>query len=161
MLFGTHIRVKASNHKHMLNRVSVMDNRQESLKRFLEKLTGRNFSRNLKTRVNFICFLVTNWCRISMAQSILFTTKDDCVLSNRPTDLSALSPCSQEEADTWMMFHLHHAAEHGHTTAYVRTVDTDVVVLAIYHFNELNSPELWIGFESGRTCREIPIHQIS
>ena len=30
----------------------------------------------------------------------LLTTKADLVLSNRPTDVSALSPCHQEEADT-------------------------------------------------------------
>ena len=36
-----------------------------------------------------------------------------------------------------MMLHLHHAAEQGHTKAYLRTVDTDVVILAIYHFHEL------------------------
>ena len=30
-----------------------------------------------------------------------------------------------------MMLHLHHAAEQGHTKAYLRTVDSDVVVLAI------------------------------
>ena len=41
----------------------------------------------------------------------LLTTKSDLVLSNRPTDVSALSPCQQEEADTCMMLHLHHAAQ--------------------------------------------------
>lgn len=35
------------------------------------------------------------------------------------------------------------------------------MVLAIYHFNELNLSELWIGFGFGRTFREIPIYQIS
>ena len=35
----------------------------------------------------------------------LLTTKADLVLSNRPTDVSALSPCHQEEADARMMLH--------------------------------------------------------
>ena len=59
------------------------------------------------------------------------------------------------------MLHLCHAAEQDHTKAYLRTVDTDVVVLAIHHFHQLKLSELWIGFGSGKTFREIPIHQIS
>jgi hypothetical protein len=39
-------------------------------------------------------------------------------------------------------------------------VDTDVVVQAIYHFNQLNMSEIWIGFGSGKKFKEIPIHHI-
>ena len=67
----------------------------------------------------------------------LLTTKDDLELSNEPTDLTSLSPCQQEEADTRIMLRLHHAAEQGHTKAYIRTVDSDVVVLAINLFHKL------------------------
>ena len=82
------------------------------------------------------------------SQYHLLTTKADIVLSNKPTDLSDLSPCRQEEADTRMMLHLHHAADHGHTKAYLRTVDSDVVVLATHFFHDLGLSELWIGFGS-------------
>ena len=67
----------------------------------------------------------------------LLTTKADLVLSNKATDLTALTPCQQEEADTRMMLHLHHAAEQGHTKAYIRILDSDAVVLAINFFHEL------------------------
>ena len=56
---------------------------------------------------------------------------------------------------------MYHAAEQDHTKAYLRTVDTDVVVLATHHFHQLKLSELWIGLWSGKTFREIPIHQIS
>ena len=92
---------------------------------------------------------------------LLITTKGDAVLSKKPTDLSALSPCKQEEADTQMMLHLHHAAQQGHTKAYLRTVDSDVVVLAVHFFQELGLEELWVGFGSGKTYKDIPIHHIS
>ncbi|KAG0718378.1 hypothetical protein GWK47_052504 [Chionoecetes opilio] len=75
-------------------------------------------------------------------QDHLLTTKADLVLSNKPTDLTALSPCHQEEADTRMMLHLRHAAEQGHTKAYIRTVDSDVVVLAMNLFLDLGFLEL-------------------
>ncbi len=41
----------------------------------------------------------------------LLTIKADIVLSNKATDITALSPCQQEEADTRMMLHLCHAAK--------------------------------------------------
>jgi len=71
------------------------------------------------------------------SQYHLLTTKADIVLSNKPTDLSDLSPRRQEEADTRMMLHLRHAADHGHTKAYLRTADSDVVVLATHFFHDL------------------------
>jgi len=91
----------------------------------------------------------------------LLTTKGDIVLSNKPTDLTTLSPCQHEEADTRMMLHLYHAAAQGHSKAYLRTVDSDVVVLAINLFHKLGLSELWIGFGSGKTYKDIPIHHIS
>ena len=58
----------------------------------------------------------------------LLTTKADIVLSNKATDITALSPRQQEEADTRVMFHLRHAATQGHIEDYVRALDSDVVV---------------------------------
>ena len=44
----------------------------------------------------------------------------------------------------------------------IRTVDTDVVVLAAAHFQGLpNIEQLWIAFETGRDFRHIPIHEIA
>ena len=43
---------------------------------------------------------------------------------------------------------MYHAAEQDHTKAYLRTMETDVVVLAIYHFHQLKPSELWIGLAS-------------
>ena len=59
-----------------------------------------------------------------------------------------------------MMLHLQHAAANGHERAYLRTVYTDVVILAVFHLKTLGLTELWIGFGSGKTFKEIPIHTI-
>ena len=83
------------------------------------------------------------------------------MLSNKATDITALSPCQQDEADTRMMFHIRHAAMQGHTKAYVRTVDSDVVVLTINIFHELGLSKLWVGFGTGKSYKDIPIHHIS
>ena len=49
----------------------------------------------------------------------------------------------------------------GHSKVYIRTVDTDVVVLTISHFHDMSLSELWVGLGSGKTFREIPIHVIT
>ena len=58
------------------------------------------------------------------------------------------------------MLHLTHAAEQGHTIAYVRTVDSDVVVLTIHYFHTFGLSELWVGFGCGKYYRDIPVHAI-
>ena len=75
-------------------------------------------------------------------QHQLLTTDAELVLSN--IDLSNVSPCHHEEADTRMMLHLCHAVQQGHTNAYIRTVDSDDVVLATNLFGNMDLSELWI-----------------
>ena len=67
--------------------------------------------------------------------------------------MTALSPCQQEEADTRMMLHIHHAAGQGHSNAFLRTVDSDVVVLAINIFHQLRLSALWIGYGIGKNMQ--------
>ena len=119
------------------------------------------FLKDSQNKDELFQFISLELQRITVSsQYLLLTTKANIVLSNKPTDLSDLSPCPQEEADTRMMLHLCHAADQGHTKAYLRTVDSDVVVLSIF-FHSLGLSELWIGFGSGKTYKDIPIHHIA
>ena len=93
----------------------------------------------------------------SEATYLLLTTKAESVLSNRHTDITNLAPRQHEEANTRLMLHLNHAAQNAHRKAYIRTVDTDVVVLAMAYFNQLDLTELWDGLETGKYFGEIPI----
>ena len=120
----------------------------------------QKFLKDCQNKDEFFQFISQELQR-NQLQYQLLTTKADLVLSNTPIDLTALCPCQQEEADTRMMLHLRHAAEQGHTKAYLRTVDSDVVVLAINFFHELGLSELWIGFGTGKQYKDIPIHYIS
>ena len=82
------------------------------------------------------------------------------MLSNKPFDVSALQPCNHAEADMRIILHLAHASSQGHDKAFVRTVDSDIVVLAIAFYEQLGLSELWIGFGSGKSDRDIPVHSI-
>ena len=86
-------------------------------------------------------------------------------------DLSNVVPCSHEEADTRLFLHASDAIRKGHKKLSVRTVgtdvvilaistfsETDVVILAISTFSEINPDELWLAFGTGSNFRYIPIH---
>ena len=65
---------------------------------------------------------------------------------NETIDISIISPCTQEKADTRVILHCLHAAHTGSHKTACRTVDTDVVVLAISNFTALQFNQLWIHF---------------
>ena len=77
-------------------------------------------------------------------------------------DVNSLAPCNQEEADTRMMLHVAHAAQHGHHQIQVRTVDTDVVVLTVMVVQKLPAgDELWVAYGTGKNYRYIAAHEIA
>ena len=67
-----------------------------------------------------------------------------CTRVNR--DGSTLSPCSHKEADTRMFIHVADAANQGFHRILLRTMDTDVVVLAVSVVILLEYTEIWITF---------------
>lgn len=75
-------------------------------------------------------------------------------------DISYLSPCTHEEADTRLLLHATDAGRNGYQKVMIRTVDTDVVVLCISLFTQMNLQELWIAFGTGKNFRFIPVHTI-
>ena len=117
---------------------------------------------SLKTRKTkeLFPFLSEEIVKQDLGWKLLLSTKRERVLSNRPCDVSALEPCNQSEVDTRIFLHIAHASGQGHQTAYVRTVDSDIVVLVIRFFPTLGLVELWVGFGSGKKLRDIPIHDI-
>ena len=116
------------------------------------------FLKNEENKKELFSFISTKISRADMDGKLLITTKSDGVLSNRPCDLSNLQPCNHAEADTRIILHLVHAAQQGHKKAYVRTVDSDIIVLALRFFETLGLTELWVGFGTGKSYRDIPIH---
>ncbi len=86
------------------------------------------------------------------------------VVCNCPSkDTSQISPCNHEEADTRIMLHVKDAVQTGMRQIMIRTVDTDVVVIAISIGHKLNILNLWIAFGVGKhnTIRYIPVHEIA
>ena len=81
--------------------------------------------------------------------------------------IGRLAPCSHEEADTRMLLHAADAVQCGYTKILLRTVDTDVLVLAVAFVEKLQELqgderiELWVGFGTGIHLRYIAAHEIA
>ena len=92
---------------------------------------------------------------------VLYATSAQNVLrSTCQAELRNLTPCSQEEADTRLILHAADAVAQGKRRVSVRTVDTNVVVLAATFFSQMKPNEMWIAFSTGKNFRFIPIHEI-
>jgi hypothetical protein len=122
-----------------------------------------NYLKNEENKTELFGFISDEIAKEHMSGNLLLSTKGTTVLSNQDTDCTALEPCNHSEADTRIILHLHHAATKGHTIAYIRTVDSDVIVLAVGFWQaltDLGMLQLWAGFGTGKNYRDIPIHAI-
>ena len=71
---------------------------------------------------------------------VIASTRLNGVVSSRDhQNTDRLQPCSHEEADTRMLLHVKDAMNCGFKSVMIRTVDTDVVVLAVSHFQDLSN----------------------
>ena len=80
-----------------------------------------------------------------------------------PADMETtqLEPCTHEEVDTRILIHVADYVAHGYRTVTIRTTDTDVVVLAVAAVLDLDIPELWVAFGTGKTFQYIAAHTIA
>ena len=89
------------------------------------------------------------------------TDGHDVLRSVAQIDLTGLVPCSNEEADTRLFLHVADAVKKGYMKLLVRTVDTDVVVVAIATLNRTKPDELWVVLGTGGHFRFISIHEVA
>ena len=118
------------------------------------------FLKNTDNQRELFSFLSEQLVMQKLDGRLILSTSNECVLSNSQYDVSGLQPCNHTEADTRIMLHIAHAAKQGHQVA-LRTVDSDVVVIAIRFFTSLGMSQLWVCLGSGKKIRDIPIHILS
>ena len=67
------------------------------------------------------------------------------VISSTTADIAGMVPCNHEEADTRIFVHTKHVSVNCMKKILIRTVDTDVVVLAIAFLQKVDVEELWVA----------------
>ena len=113
-----------------------------------------------ENKVELFTFLATMAATIQTEKQINSTLHKN-VLCSQPRDVAGLAPRSHEEADTRMLLHVADAVNQGLTKVSIRTVDTDVVILAVTAFEHLNTEELWIAFATGKNFRFLAAHEMA
>ena len=98
---------------------------------------------------------------IDTGKEVIVTDGCNAMYNPNAEHASMLEPCSHEEADTRVMLHIAHAVSKGHTSLMIRTVDTDVVVIAVSCFHRLPSVQLWVAFGVGKSYRYLAIHELA
>ena len=126
----------------------------------IPKRDWQSYLKNVENKKELFSFVSKQLAKTDKDGILLISTESEKVLSNKPFDVSALQPCNHAEADTRIILQLDHASSQGHDKAFVRTVDSDIVVLVIAFYEQLGLSELWIGFGSGKSYRDIPVHSI-
>ena len=106
----------------------------------------------------FLADQILHEMQVPGVQKIVLVTKETKVHCNQRIDVSMISDCNHEEADTRLILHSLHARQSGSKNIMILTVDTDVVVLATAYEKRLGAGETWIGFGTGKDFRYIPIH---
>lgn len=120
----------------------------------------QQFLRIDANKVELFAFLAKHITHL-VTNKQLVTTNGSEVLCSPQRDTSHLAPCNHEEADTRMILHLADAVNEGFQKILLRTVDTDVVVLAVAATAKIDIQELWVAFGTGQHFRYIPAHKIA
>ena len=164
---------------HHVNRVDVVWDEYfpESLKAETRRKRGKGVRRRVEpssaipgkweeflridgNKVELFSFLATSVTALDTDKQIVSTHHAE-VLCTQPRDVSGLAPCTHEEADTRILLHLEDAVKEGYTKVSVRTVDTDVLVLAVTAAQRLSITELWVGFGNGKNFRLLAAHEMA
>ncbi len=120
----------------------------------------QEFLRIDENKTELFSFLAKNTAGITTNKQVITTHHTDVLCTNRQ-DVLGLAPCTHEEADTRILLHLEDAVRQGHNKVSIRTVDTDVVVLAVTSAQRLDISELWVAFGAGKSFRFLAAHEIA
>ena len=115
----------------------------------------KEFLREDRNKQELFRFLAQCATSVNSGQRQIISTYARGVLTSLPRDdTSSLAPSSHEEADTRIFIHAADAIQSGFTKIIVRSVDTDVLVLAVALVQKLQalaseSIQLWVAFGTG------------
>ncbi|XP_034062878.1 uncharacterized protein LOC117540355 [Gymnodraco acuticeps] len=122
----------------------------------------KDFLRCNENKTDLFAFLSRRVVHLPLAEGKeLYATDGSGVLcSPAESYLACLAPCSQEEADIRLLLHVADAVQKGCKKVTIRTVYTDVVVLAVASFSKIAPDELWVAFGVGSSFHYIAVHEI-
>ena len=113
------------------------------------------------SNTKFYIHFLDGFATASRGEKVFATHGESDLSSEDRRDMSALAPCTHEEADSRVMIHAFDASLQGHRRIKIRSNDTDLVVLAVSIAPVLPLDELWISYGSSKQLRNLPAHAIA
>ena len=95
-----------------------------------------------------------------MSDSKIICAYDDTVANKYDDDVTFMTPSDQQVADTRVFLHVKEITRKDLKNVMIRTVDTDVLILAISLYQSLGTDNLWVDFGSGKNRSIIQIHEV-
>ena len=114
---------------------------------------------HLENKTELFQFLAKELESTSIENKELYTSYGEYVLSSPRQD--SLMECSHEEKDMQTILHALDASQRRHRKILIRTIDSDVVVLAVSKVKDMDVDEMWIAFGMGKHLRFLPVHDIA
>ena len=97
---------------------------------------------------------------VSDEQQLVMTCRDGVITNPESTFISErVSPCVHEEADTRMLMHVEEILK-SESSVTLRTVDTDVLVLAVAAAARHNDNKIWVYFGVRDRKKVLSVHQM-
>ena len=122
-----------------------------------------NFLRDSTNKTELFGYLADKVVEHVYTKTVVVTRGSGALSSNIMTDLKELSPCNHEEADTRLFLHVKDALKKGFRTVMVKANDTDVLVIAVATFSQLQTiglQEMWLAFGQGQNMKWIAVHEL-
>ena len=118
------------------------------------------FLRDDKNKEELFNLLAEEISKIDVeGKTILVTSKENVKMPD-DTNVDTLQPCKIEEFDCRFPLHLNHAVQNGHKNLLVKTVDTDIIIVAIARFKEIGCEKLYIEYGKADNLKIYAIHEI-
>ena len=118
-----------------------------------------DFLERVENKVELFKFLSNILVTLDTPDQVVATMGEQ-VLCKYPKSTENLAPCNHEEADTRCFVHMMDAIEEGQSKFLIRTVDSDVVVLAVAMMQKVKVEEIWVAFGTGKRFKYIAIHEL-
>ena len=118
------------------------------------------FLANSKNKEQLFKLLAETIVSCQSEKEVIATHEETTISNSAYHNKQIYSKCNHEEADTRMILHARQAADAGHANLVIRSSDTDVLVLAVAHFENIGADKLWIYSGTSKHHKIIPVHEV-
>ena len=124
-------------------------------------MNWRDFLKSTENKSRLFHFLATMVVQ-ELQDIFVVATLGDTVISTRDIAFrEGLTLTNHEEGDTRVLLHAFHQAQCDYNFIAIRTVDSDVVVIATALFQQLQIENLFVIYGHGAKTKILPIHDIT